>query len=82
MHCAAMQSFIWKQLCQAVVLFLEAAVCTVGHAGLRLDMEYHAVNHRELRGNRQAGFQVEPDRPNSILIAVSTDKQKPRMTEK
>lgn len=31
--CAAMQSFIWKQLCQALVLFLEATIGTVGLAG-------------------------------------------------
>lgn len=49
LHCAAMQLFIWKWLCQPSVLFLEATVCTTGYAGLTLDMEYCVVNHRELQ---------------------------------
>lgn len=70
LHWAAMQSFIWKRLCQALVLFLEA---TVGHAGLWLDMEYHAVNHRELQDNRSGRFRLEPDWLHNILIPVSSD---------
>ncbi len=67
---AAMQSFIWKRLCQALLLFLEA---TVGHAGLRLDMEYDAVKHRELQDNKWGRFRLEPDRLNNILIPKSSD---------
>ena len=51
------------------MLFLEA---TVGHAGLRLDMEYHAVDHRELQGNRRGGFRLGAD-STDILIPVSSD---------
>lgn len=42
-------------------MFLEATVCTVGHAGLRLDTGYDAVNHGELQGNRRGRFRLEPD---------------------
>ncbi len=59
-----MQSFIWKRLCQALLLFLEA---TVGHAGLRLDMEYDAVKHGELQDNKKGRFRLEPDGLDNIL---------------
>lgn len=74
LHCAAMQLFIWKWLCQPSVLFLEATVCTAGYAGLRLDVEYCLVNHRELQYHRRSRFCLEPAWPDSILIPASSDK--------
>lgn len=46
---------------------------TVRHAGLRLDVDYHAVNHRELQNNRRGRFRLEPDWLNNILIPASSD---------
>lgn len=70
LHWAAMQSFIWKRLCQASVLFLEAIV---GRAGLWLDMEYRAANRREPQENRGGRFLLEPDWLDRILIPASSD---------
>lgn len=46
---------------------------TVRHAGLRLDVDYHAVNHRERQYNRRGRFRLEPDWLNNILIPASSD---------
>lgn len=67
---AALQSFIWKQLCQPLLLFLET---TVGHAVLWVDMEYHAGNHRALQHNGSSGFHLKPDGVDSTLILVSSE---------
>lgn len=56
-----MQSFIWKQLCQALVLFLEATIGTVGLAGFWLDKEYHVVKYRDIKDIRGGRFRLEPD---------------------
>lgn len=52
------------------MLFLDA---TVEHLGLRVDLEYHAANHRELRDNGSGRFGPEPDRLHNILIPASSD---------
>lgn len=66
---AAVQSFIWKRLCQPLVLFLDAPA---GHPGLWVGLEYHAANHRELRDNGSGSFRPEPDWLHNILIPVSS----------
>lgn len=70
-HCTVLprnRSFGNIYVRQVLVLFLEPTICTVGRAGLRLDTEYHAVNHRELQYNSRGEFCLESDWLYGILI--------------
>lgn len=62
---AAMQSFIWKQLCQTLVLFLEA---TVGRAGPRLDMECCAVNLQGAAGSSERWIHPGTRLDNALIL--------------
>lgn len=62
--------------CRAIIhLEMVMSDATVGHPGLWVDLEYHAVTHRELRDNGSRRFRLETDWLDNILIPVSWDNR-------